>query len=361
MAKFTTNVAGVTHYSVDFSSIRKSSSVEIVPEPECPYDSNALKVVINGRQVGYIKKGFNKSISKAIKEGSKVTARVKAVVGGGGDYNHGIVLTLVVNDGYTEVRKNNDLGKVDRSKSLEIKVKRSNRPAFKISNIDDLWIKFLKEKKNLQDFLDLPKEPDYRAKYDKEVPLLTRVWRESFESYRDRLRDEWLKDLRDKQERNSKTEKVLEELNGKRNSGSFEEFDSYVNGSRLNELFQAVRLAIGSKTDSRISQYVTVYEHSVYDALKLRIKNVYHQAKIDGISIDIICIPSSMSAVWAIEIDGGIHRQKIKVDRDSEVERRLNNLGVSLIRIPNHLISKSVNNCIDKILEIIETNGRIGV
>lgn len=40
-------------YEYDFSGLK----AELVPEPENEYDKNAVKVIVNGVQVGYIKKG----------------------------------------------------------------------------------------------------------------------------------------------------------------------------------------------------------------------------------------------------------------------------------------------------------------
>ena len=352
MAKFQTNVAGVTHYNVDFSSIRKSSPVRIVPEPDCPYDDCALRVIINGNHVGYIKKGFNRTIWKEIKRGSKVSARVKAVVGGGAGKNHGIVLNLVVDDGYAYGRSGDDLGSVARSKSTGIKVVRSNLPSIPTPSNGDLWMEFLEQKKNLPRTVELPKEPDYRAGYDEDVPWLTRLWGESFESYRTRRRNEWLESCAEPKRHNEERNRQLGEFNAKRHLLS-SEFNAHVYESKLRRLLQVVRANVSSDEAKCSSQYTTVYEHSIYDALKPKIRNTFHQVIIDARSIDILCIPDDMSAVWAIEIDGGIHRRKVKIDRDFATEQRLSELGVSLIRVPNYMVSKSPEVCSSKILEVI--------
>lgn len=51
--------------------------VELIPEPSNPYDPNAIKVVIDGVHVGYIKKGSTTRVRNLLKAGGKVTAEIK--------------------------------------------------------------------------------------------------------------------------------------------------------------------------------------------------------------------------------------------------------------------------------------------
>ena len=44
------------------------SKVELLPEPENPYDPNAIKVIVDNEHVGYIKKGSCKHLLKVISE-----------------------------------------------------------------------------------------------------------------------------------------------------------------------------------------------------------------------------------------------------------------------------------------------------
>ena len=49
-------VAGTTFYNVDWDAIGKGDFLEAVREPSNPYDSNAIKLLHNGKQIGHIKK-----------------------------------------------------------------------------------------------------------------------------------------------------------------------------------------------------------------------------------------------------------------------------------------------------------------
>lgn len=60
-------------YKYEFFPVR----VELIPEPDNPYDPNAIKVVIDNVQVGYIKKGSTARVKNLLKAGGKVTAEIK--------------------------------------------------------------------------------------------------------------------------------------------------------------------------------------------------------------------------------------------------------------------------------------------
>lgn len=55
--------------------------VEIVEEPDNPYDPNALKVIIDGKHVGYIKKGCCSQVKKLLRSG-KITNITANIYGG---------------------------------------------------------------------------------------------------------------------------------------------------------------------------------------------------------------------------------------------------------------------------------------
>lgn len=57
------------------------SNVELIPEPENPHDPNAVKVIVDGEHVGYIKKGSCKHILKLIAEDRIL--RIDCEIGGG--------------------------------------------------------------------------------------------------------------------------------------------------------------------------------------------------------------------------------------------------------------------------------------
>lgn len=57
------------------------SKVELVPEPENPYDKNAIKVVIDGEHVGYIKAGSCSHLLKVLNEGRM--HKIRCAISGG--------------------------------------------------------------------------------------------------------------------------------------------------------------------------------------------------------------------------------------------------------------------------------------
>lgn len=55
--------------------------VELRPEPDNPYDPNAIKVIVDGQHIGYIKKGSCSRVLKAINENR--IQRIECTIGGG--------------------------------------------------------------------------------------------------------------------------------------------------------------------------------------------------------------------------------------------------------------------------------------
>lgn len=58
---------------------------EVIPEPDNPYDPNAIKVTVNGVHVAYVKKGSCAHLLKVIQEGRIEDIRCAI---GGGNYKH---------------------------------------------------------------------------------------------------------------------------------------------------------------------------------------------------------------------------------------------------------------------------------
>lgn len=100
-------VAGVTHYkenilclalknpqysmtkkemiAADLSEVYeynfKTRKTELIPEPTNPHDPNAIKVLIDGKHVGYIKKGSCKHILNLINQNR--IEKIESTIGGG--------------------------------------------------------------------------------------------------------------------------------------------------------------------------------------------------------------------------------------------------------------------------------------
>lgn len=109
----TYKVAGVTHYVDNIMSLAVENSnydlskreliddgmieekiwkyefypsrLELTPEPDNPHDPNAIKVIIDGKHVGYIKEGSCAHIRNLMKQGTVVQADCKI---GGGPYKY---------------------------------------------------------------------------------------------------------------------------------------------------------------------------------------------------------------------------------------------------------------------------------
>lgn len=78
-----------------YQYIFNPGNVELIPEPSNPYDPNAIKVLISGEHVGYIKAGSCSRVLKLIKENriENIACRIHggafkclSVCGDGGEY-----------------------------------------------------------------------------------------------------------------------------------------------------------------------------------------------------------------------------------------------------------------------------------
>lgn len=71
------NLEGTTIYNYTFSP----SNIELVEEPDNEYDPNAVKVIIDGVHIGYIKKGSCSHVKNLIRSGK--IQKIEATIRGG--------------------------------------------------------------------------------------------------------------------------------------------------------------------------------------------------------------------------------------------------------------------------------------
>ena len=353
MAKFQTHVAGVTHYDIDYSLIKRTSKVRLIAEPTNQYDSFAIRVNIDGKPVGYVKRGFNKTVIDEIERGCKVSARVRAVVGGGEEMNHGIVLDVIVDDGQTALRKSSALGTIKRQASREITVSRSKFLLKNDPSQPELWIKFLEKTKGVPLTESYPAKPDYEDEYRRSTSWITRVFNRDFDRFKARRRDEYQHKVSYIQARNRERQQLIETHNANRESieKEFKEFAAKFKVRSI--LAQLNASSSGSAVEN--SPFVSVYERSLFQEIKRYVRFALRHVKIDEMPVDILCVSEDGSAVWAVEVDGGIHQRERKIERDRALEEHLQRLGVSLIRVPNSVVSRDVQSCCKKILEILNS------
>ncbi len=69
--------------------------VQLIREPNNPYDQNAIQVVSPHGQIGYIKSDVAKGLARDMDRGAIVNARIHKIKSGG-DYNLGVVLSVTV-------------------------------------------------------------------------------------------------------------------------------------------------------------------------------------------------------------------------------------------------------------------------
>jgi HIRAN domain-containing protein len=74
-------LAGFRHYDGPefWSDIRTGDRLELVREPENPYDAGAIRVEWRGRKLGYVPQRDNAAIARQMDRGTPLEARVAAL------------------------------------------------------------------------------------------------------------------------------------------------------------------------------------------------------------------------------------------------------------------------------------------
>lgn len=78
--EFTTAVAGVSHYQDAVSTVRTGDTVDIRPEPDNPYDSNALGLYAYGNKIGYVPA----AVAQRLETATHWTGEIREVLHGPG-------------------------------------------------------------------------------------------------------------------------------------------------------------------------------------------------------------------------------------------------------------------------------------
>lgn len=363
MAKFITNVAGTTFHNVNFAMISKSSKVDLVPDPNCPYDKHAVRVLVNGIQVGYIpkKQRLNETFSKAILNGYNVKARIRSIVGGTGHKRHGIFLDVITDDQFTaercepsyEPKKSKSGGVIQRHYLEGISYFRSNLIIELKYNREELWVKFLEDELKLPKLLELPKEPDYDELYRQSFTWAQRLFRANYRPFRNLKKRAWSLEFEQKTKNNEEREKLLFEFKNKKPIYE-SRFSQFSDKLRLQALFLKLKISQSfSRPRDEPSRYTTIYQKALFNAIADNFRSCGSEVSVAGKQVDIFGISRDLNSAWAIEVDGGIHNEDWKAENDRNTEEILHKNGVSLIRVPNRMVSADIGRTADLIKKII--------
>jgi hypothetical protein len=92
--QFSFRVAGISHRQSEAASARVGDPVVLAPEPDNPFDPNAIRVLVQGSHVGYVpreKTALLRAFSAFFESDS---ARVSAVLGGDEGYLTGLEIAV---------------------------------------------------------------------------------------------------------------------------------------------------------------------------------------------------------------------------------------------------------------------------
>jgi hypothetical protein len=87
---FVFRVAGISHYQYAASRCRTGDAVVLMPEPENHFDPNAIRVEVNGEQIGYVPKEMTHELYDVTLFTPGAAACVLRVLGGDSGYLIGV-------------------------------------------------------------------------------------------------------------------------------------------------------------------------------------------------------------------------------------------------------------------------------
>ena len=240
-------------------------------------------------------------------------------------------------------------GKISKKKIEDIRFLPADHRVTFDSSAECTWEEFLEETKGLPKHINVPPEPDHRRIYDEEFPILKKLF-VSFENFLKENTEKWRKEARFAEENNLQREAIKQ----KYPPSTFDvEFNSYKHKKAFSDCVK--RWGITYKTDQEVNDlvkqgYVTQYENVLYTNLSKSL-HVLRQAGIKGHHVDLLIFSPKAKTVFAIEVDGGIHKRENVSIRDIRKEDALRAAGISLIRVSNNYIGSNLAKATEDILE----------
>lgn len=297
-------VVGVTFYPVSFNTITTKSIVNLIHDTTNSHDANAVKVIIDGKQVGHISKNDNSTVLNKLKRNEISEVRVKKVTGGG-SFNNGIVIRIVFDSVNMSQKDKFSAGEYVGGIKSYVSYVSDKKNNIRIDQ-NELFIGFLKHVKLIgsRPFFGV-------AEYEKKIDSFSYL--NHSKEYRDylqiRLEDSIL---------------PMYEINNWNNNPD-------------------------------LGKYVTVYESVLYTRLRSTFPTC-RQAYFSGHPIDIVSFYVHTKRLWAIEVDGGIHQYSNIKTNDDRINSLLLKSGISIIRVANHEMKKGADFVFNRIrTQILET------
>lgn len=358
MSKFTTKIKGTTFYDIDFESINKGDKLILKREPENPYDKNAIKILHDSTTLGHVDKELASVLSKAIDNGEIVKAVIDRITGGP-PLKYGILVNISIHKNNIGNKDFSHLGNADTSEASFI---HTYRPNLKTRFILDNH-KFTKEiyfyfRYGLGEKLPHLKEPTDKDIINKykifSIPFIRKNMVARKMSYE---KDMWLKRYQFISYYNYLIENKKERYDL---LFSEDEFNIYKVIYFINIFLKTHNISLADESifnDLHNENFITDYELLFYEKIKHKYI-VLRQCTIDGYSTDFLLFNTYSNHVYAIQVDGGIHRREKVRNIDMKSRNLLMDKGISLIRISNNILSRNIEKAISKLEEEIEKDAK---
>lgn len=352
MSKISTRVKGTTYYKIDFSQLKPGDQLRLVRDPQNNYDTNAIKVLHNEMMLGHVDKQIAAALAGVIDCGAKVRAVLSKVMGGP-PHNYGLLINISIIENREQSYYNWENGGVYVKDINRFDVRESNHKhdiSYHTISYDKLL--YYSQKYKLESEIQIGVKPDFISIYKSSHGLLERLFGDGIDKF---VNDETRKWNNKIKKANAHNENIKLQIQEYDNSFDNNDFELFKKRYFINEIVNKFNITVSNnETVERdiAAGFVTTYELLLYEKLRGKVW-MFRQVMINGYSLDFLLFNLETNKIWAVEVDGGIHRMLHKYNKDNECAEELNGIGISLIRVSNSLISSNIDSVVDKILAIV--------
>jgi very-short-patch-repair endonuclease len=352
MSKLATKVRGTTHYKIDFGRLKPGDKLQLVRDPQNNYDCNAIKVLHNDMMLGHVDKQIAAVLAGIIDSGAKVRAELSKILGGP-PCNYGLLIniSIVENRDQSYYYRSGDGNYVGDINLFEVR-ESTHKHDISYNTVGYDKMLYYKHKYKLEDEVSIGAKPDFKVIYKSTHGVLTRIFSAGIDKYISDETRKWDEKVEQVNKHNLNIKSKMHEYDRLFDNNDFEQFKKrYFINIIVNKLNIAVKDKAAVERDI-LDGYVTTYELLLYEKLLGKVW-MFRQVIIKGHSLDFLLFNLDSNKIWALEVDGGIHRMLHKFNKDNECAEELNKIGISIIRVSNSLISSNIDNVVERILATV--------
>lgn len=332
--------------------MKPGDKLRLVRDPQNNYDANAIKVLHNEAMLGHVDKQIAAALAGVMDSGAKVRAVLSKILGGP-PHNYGLLINISVVENRDQNYYDRESGGVYVNDINRFDVRESNHKidiSYHTINYDKAL--YYRQKYKLESEIQIGVKPDFISIYKSSNGLLERLFGNGVDKFVNDETRKWNSKVKQVNEHNANIKLQIQEYD---KSFDVSDFDLFKKRYFINNIVNKFNITVSNnETVERdiAAGFVTTYELILYEKLRGKVW-MFRQVMINGYSLDFLLFNLDTNKIWAVEVDGGIHRMLHKYNKDKECAEELNGIGISLIRVSNSLISSNIDSVVEKILAVV--------